>query len=156
MTALVFGGLEALKIGEQNKALEKQGRQVVGAALTNYARQQLQQEQIKKKAGLDLSQRERVSHRQQASTRVAAVERGISGNVRELSNIYMQESFDKAGIISQQEAAITTSGYESLATATQQRSQLSQLEGQQSGGLESILRIGGASMQGYATGKSFI
>jgi hypothetical protein len=82
---------------------------------------------------------------------------GVSGasTLRNLGNVYMQESFKAGSIISLNEAQVARIGVQSQADFVSTRSAIQSAENKKTTGMAAALQIGGSAMQGYSSGGGF-
>ena len=148
-TASSISAANSAAESEQDAAIQQQ----------NIMKQQrsLEEEETNRKAGLELTQAKRESLQQKSAATVAAAESGVSGasTLRNLGNVYMQESFKAGSIISLNEAQVARIGVQSQADFVSTRSAIQSAENKKTTGMAAALQIGGSAMQGYAAGGGF-
>lgn len=147
----------ASKIAATNKAAEGAQEAAVNKQSAMNIQRMQEMEDVSKKTGMDLTNLKRESLRQQSSARVAAAESGVSGasTLRNLGNVYMQESFNAGSIVSLSESQVQQIGVQSQADFLSTRSAVNQAESQKSTGLSAALQIGASAVSGYAAGGGF-
>ena len=152
--AFVMAAQTAMQISAKNQAAESE--QVAIVERQNIMNQQRasEMEDVNRKAGMELTERERTSLREQSTARVAAAESGVSGAspLRNLMDVYMQGSIDKGSIISQAEADQVQVGIASQGDFLTARGGLNAAEGKKSTGLNAALQIGMSAAAGYYGG----
>ena len=153
MTGIMMAST-AMSISETNKAATREAEAANTRAQMMYNQQEQEQQEIQAEAGLELTNRNREALREQASMRAGAAESGVVGisPLRELANVYMQESIDAGSIISKEEAQIRSSGMQSQQTYLEGVSAVNVANSKMSTGLNAALQIGMSGAQGYAMG----
>ena len=147
----------AAQISGTNKAAEGAQEAAVNKQSAMNIQRMQEMEDVSKKTGMDLTNLKRESLRQQASARVASAESGVSGasTLRNLGNVYMQESFNAGSIVSLSESQVQQIGVQSQADFLSTRSAVNQAESQKSTGLSAALQIGVSAGTAYATAGGF-
>ena len=147
----------AAKISATNKAAEGAQEAAVNKQSAMNIQRMQEMEDVSKKTGMDLTNLKRESLRQQASARVAASESGVSGasTLRNLGNVYMQESFNAGSIVSLSESQVQQIGVQSQADFLSTRGAINQAESQKTTGAAAALQIGVAAATAYATAGGF-
>ena len=150
MTGIMMAST-AMSISETNKAATREAEAANTRAQMMYNQQEQEQQEIQAEAGLELTNRNREALREQASMRAGAAESGVVGisPLRELANVYMQESIDAGSIISKEEAQIRSSGMQSQQTYLEGVSAVNVANSKMSTGLNAALQIGMSGAQGY-------
>jgi len=145
------------EISATNTAAEGAQEAAVNRQTAMNVQRAQEMEDVSKKTGMDLTNLKRESLRQQASARVAAAESGVSGasTLRNLGNVYMQESFTAGSIVSLSESQVQQIGVQSQADFLSTRSAVNQAESQKSTGLSAALQIGVAAASSYAMAGGF-
>lgn len=134
---------------EQNSAIEQQ-------KIMNQQRT-MEMEEQNRKTSLELTQEKRETLQKQSAIRVAAAESGVSGGstLRNLANVYVQDSFNAGSIVSLNEAQIAQIGVQSQADFISTRNRINIAQSSKSTGIAAALQIGGAAASGYSAGGGF-
>ncbi len=117
----------------------------------------MEMEEENRATALKLTQEKREALQEQSAIRVAAAESGVSGGstLRNLANVYVQESIDAGSIISLNETQLAQIGVQSQADFTSTRNTINTAESKKSTGLSAALQIGASGASGYASGGGF-
>lgn len=152
--AVIMAAQSAAQISAANQAAESAQVAAVERQQAMNAQRQLEMEQANKKAALEMTEEKREALREQAAARVAAAESGVAGvvNLRNIGNVYMQESFDTGSIAALNEAEIAKIGKQSESDFLVTRSAINEAEAKKTTGIAAALQIGASAAQGYATG----
>lgn len=148
---------KAAEISATNQQMEAQQEAAVETQKVMNSQRVAEMEETNRKASLELTESKREALRTQASARVASAESGAAGltPMRNLANVYMQESIRSGTVISKNEAANVTTGIAAQSDFISTRNTINEAESQKSTGLSAALQIGVAGAQGYAAGGGF-
>jgi hypothetical protein len=148
---------KASEISATNQAMEAAQTAAVDSQSQMNMQRVAEMEDTNRKASLELTESKREALRTQASTRVAAAESGVAGAtpLRNLANVYMQESIRAGTVISKNEAENVMTGIRSQSDFISTRNSINEAESKKSTGLSAALQIGVAGAQGYAAGGGF-
>lgn len=147
----------AAQISAANQAAEAQQNAAVERQRAMNMQRKLEMEETNKKAALELAQEKRKAKREFSASVVMAAESGVSGatTLRNLADVYMQESFKSGSIQSLAESDIVRIASQSQSDFLQTRSDINIAESKKSTGLSAALQIGASATSGYAAGGGF-
>lgn len=146
---------KASEISAQNQASEAEQKAAVEQQKIQNLQTSQEIQETKKKAGLELTEAKREALSEQAKQRVSAAESGVAGGspLRQLGNVYMQESIKSGSIVSLQESDLARIGTQSQADMLATRSRINVAESKKSTGLGAALQIGTSAGMGYYAGQ---
>jgi hypothetical protein len=148
---------KASEISQTNQAAEAtQNAELDKKAILDQQRN-LEAEGVKSEAANKLTQARRQSMRDFGTARAVGAGTGVRGAspLRNLSNIFMQESFTAGTIVGMQETNLAQIGVQSQADFLGARSAITAAENTKSTGLSAALQIGVAGLQGYSAAGGF-
>ena len=147
----------AAQISATNQQMEQQQKAAIAQQKQMNLQRVAEMEDNNRKAALELTENKREALRQQAKARVAAAESGTAGAtpLRNLMNVYMQESIDSGTVISKNEAANVIAGVQAQGDFIRARNTIDSAESQKSTGMAAALQIGMAGAAGYGMGGGF-
>jgi len=147
----------ASQISAANQAAEAQQNAAVERQRAMNVQRQLEMEETNKKAALELAQEKRKAKREFSASVAMAAESGVSGatTLRNLADVYMQESFKSGSIQSLAESDIVRIATQSQSEFLQTRSDINVAESKKTTGIAAALQIGGSAAMGYGAGGGF-
>ena len=147
----------AAQISATNQAAEAGQNAAVERQMAMNAQRRQEAEEQKKKARLEMTQRERKALREKSAVTVAAAEAGTAGGnlLRQMSNVYVQKAIDTGTISSLNESDLVQIAVGSQADYLETKSTINQLEAKKSTGIGAALQIGVSAAQGYGAGGGF-
>lgn len=152
--AAVMGTTTAMSIRAQNEAAQQQQESIAATTRMNYMLKQQQEQELKEKTGMELTQKSIEAFAQRGKVKAAQAESGVAGAspLREFANTYLQESLTKGSIVSQGEAGQRTLALENQSTYLQGLSEINKLESQKTTGGAALLQVGLAAGAGALMG----
>jgi len=155
--AVVMGIGKASEISATNTQMEAQQDAAVAQQTAMNMQRVQEMEETNRKVGMELTQTKREALRRQASGRVASAESGSMGGtaLRNLANVYMQESINAGSIVSLGESDVVRIGTQSQADYLATQSKINVAESQKTTGLSAALQIGVSAGTGYASAGGF-
>ena len=148
---------KASEISATNQAMEAQQNAAVAQQTVMNMQRMQEQEEVNRKSGLEQTQLAREGLRKRGEAKVASAESGSMGGaaLRNLANVYMQESINAGSIVSLAESDVVRIGTQSQADYLKTVSAINIAESKKSTGLNAALQIGVAGAQGYASAGGF-
>ena len=156
-TAILMAVQTAAATSAKNQQMESQQEAALAQQKQMNMQRVAEMEDTNRKAALELTENKRESLRQQASARVATAESGAAGAtpLRNLMNVYMQESINSGTVISKNEAANVMTGIAAQGDFVSTRNAINTAESQKTTGMAAALQIGMSAAAGYGSGGGF-
>ena len=147
----------ASQIAAQNQAAGAEQTAAAERQKIMNAQRVMEMEGENRKTSLKLVQEKRETLQKQSAARVSAAESGVSGGstLRNLANVYVQESINSGSIVSLNETQIAQIGVQSQADFISTRNRINVAESKKTTGVAAALQIAGAGASGYASGGGF-
>ena len=144
-----------------NDAAQAQQESIAATTRMNYLLKQQEEEELKAKAGMEMSGEQIKRLQERGKMQAAQAESGVAGAspLRELMSSYLQESLTQGSIISKAEAEQRTIALQNQSTYLQGLSQINQLESQKTNEsdawTQSLISGAVAGLSVYSAGGGF-
>lgn len=152
--AFIMAAQSAAQISAENQAAESEQKAAVERQAIMNQQRVMEMEETNRKAALELTENKREALRQQATLRTSAAESGVAGAspLRNLMDVYVQESIKSGSVISKGEAQLAQIGVAAQGDFIQARNRIDAAESRKTTGLGAALQIGLSAAQGYSMG----